>query len=102
MVTEGGEGGGVESRRLHRPWPYRCILVNLARAPSLLAKGAPSRPADLWRDDVDAVVVPAGACGGAAVMSLHAGRALVVAVEENTCTLEVRAEALRMKGVVVL
>ena len=35
-------------------------------------------------------------------MSLHAGRALVIAVEENTCALEVRADALKMEGVVVL
>lgn len=79
-----------------------CVLVNLARAPSLLPRDAPSRPADVWRDDVDAVVVPAGACGGAAVMSLHAGRTLVVAVEENACALEVTAERLRMDGVVVV
>ena len=35
-------------------------------------------------------------------MSLQAGRALVLAVEENTCALEVRADALQMEGVVLV
>ena len=83
-----------------------CVLANLARAPSLLPADAdpapPARAADIWRDDVDAIVVPAGAVGGAAAMSLHAGRALVVAVEENECALQVSADKLKMDGVIVV
>ena len=79
-----------------------CVLVNLARAPSLLPPGSHGRPTDVWRDDVDAVVLPAGACGGAAVMSLQAGRALVVAVEDNECALDVQGSKLGMEGVVVV
>ena len=57
---------------------------------------------DLWRDDIDAIVVPAGACGGPAAMALVGSHALVVGVEENKCALDVTAEALRAKGVVVV
>ena len=40
-----------------------CVLVNLGRAPSLVAPGDAPRAGDLWRDDIDAIVVPADACG---------------------------------------
>ena len=36
------------------------------------------------------------------MLSLLGERALVVAVEENECALDVRAEALRAKGVLVV
>jgi hypothetical protein len=75
-----------------------CVLVNLGRAPSLVAPGDAPRAGDLWRDDIDAIVVPADACGGAAVLSLLDSRALVVAVEENRCALDVSAERLRVDG----
>jgi len=80
-----------------------CVLVNLGRAPSLLDGSERPLPGDVWQDDFDAIVVPAGACGGPAAMSLlGTKRALVVAVEENTCALEVSADALRAQGVVVV
>lgn len=77
-----------------------CVLVNLARAPSLLDGTERPRPGDVWREDVDAIVLPAGACGGPAALALHGSRALVVAVEENTCALDVTAERLSAPGVV--
>jgi hypothetical protein len=76
--------------------------VNLARAPALLDGSERPLPGDLWSDDIDAIVVPAGACGGAAVMARLGTRSLVVAVEENTCALDVSAAALRASGVVVV
>jgi len=79
-----------------------CVLVNLARAPTLLSGEESPRPGDLWREDIDAIVVPAGACGGAAAMSLVGSRALVIAVEENECALSVTARRLQMDGVVVV
>ena len=79
-----------------------CVLVNLARAPALLDGSERPLPGDLWSDDIDAIVVPAGACGGAAVMARLGTRSLVVAVEENTCALDVSAAALRASGVVVV
>lgn len=79
-----------------------CVLANLARAPSLLDGTERPRPGDLWSDEVDAVVVPAGCCGGPAAMALLGSGALVVGVEENACALDVTAEALRAPGVVVV
>lgn len=80
-----------------------CVLVNLGRAPSLLTGSEKPQPTDIWADDVDAIVVPAGACGGPAMMSLLGGQStLCIAVEENTCCLEVSADALRASGVIVV
>jgi hypothetical protein len=80
-----------------------CVLANLARAPVLLDGSERALPGDVWSDDIDALVVPAGACGGPAVLSLLATRrALVVAVAENTCALDVSPEALRTQGIIVV
>ena len=80
-----------------------CILVNLARAPALLDGSERPLPGDLWAEDLDAMVVPAGAIGGPATMARLGTRTLVVAVEENTCVLDVTAKALRSeKGVIVV
>lgn len=83
-----------------------CVLVGLAGAPSLLVPqgGAPPPPAagDVWATDVDVVVVPADACGGAGLLAL-AGRPnppLVVAVAANTTVLDVPPEAVGITGVV--
>ena len=107
-----------------------CILSNLATAPSLLDGTERPLPGDLWADDLDAIVVPAGACGGPAVMALLGGgggggggdnadddgersrhhsnsigrttSALVIAVEENQCALDVSPDALRAEGIVLV
>jgi len=79
-----------------------CVLVNLGRAPSLLDGSERPLSGDMWSDDVDAIVVPAGACGGPGAMALLGTRTLVVAVEENVCALDVTAEALRASGVIVV
>lgn len=78
-----------------------CVLVGLSRAPALVSVSSGMsgelRGGDGVIDaaDVDAVVVPADAFGGAALMSL-AGRprVLVVAVEENMTGLGVGPEAV--------
>jgi len=77
-----------------------CVLVNLARAPALLDGSERPLPGDLWSDDIDAIVVPAGACGGPAALARLGTRTLVIAVEENTCALNVSAPALHASGVV--
>ena len=82
-----------------------CILVNLGRAPSILDGSERSLPGDLWADDLDAIVVPAGAVGGPATMARLGTRTLVVAVEENTSALDVTAKALKAEekdGVIVV
>jgi len=79
-----------------------CVLVNLSRAPSLLDGDERAQPADIWRDELDAIVVPAGACGGAALLSLLDTRTLIVAVQENKCALEVNPEVLGLHERIVV
>lgn len=77
-----------------------CVLAGLSRAPQFVVPGASGmamgEPA-LWSRDVDAVVVPASACGGAGVLSLAGGRAVIIAVAENTTTLAVTPESLGLQ-----
>jgi hypothetical protein len=90
-----------------------CTLANLHRAPALTARRAAAAAAaggeeggggggggvstshELWASDVDAVVVPASACGGVAVLSLCArAHVLIIAVEENGCLMRARPDEL--------
>lgn len=74
-----------------------CVLVGLSRAPqfntteSAFCQG-------LTAKDVDAVVVPRSACGGAGLLSLSARGVPVIAVEENTTRMRVAPEALGIKA----
>lgn len=63
-----------------------CVLAGLSRAPQFVTQ---PQPHDLWADQVDAILVPASACGGSAVLSLCHTKALVIAVADNTTTLNV-------------
>lgn len=74
-----------------------CVLAGLSRAPQFVTPGKGCR-GDLWVDQVDAVVIPAGACGGSAVLSLSQTRALVVAVDANLTHLQVTPEALGIRA----
>ncbi|MGB3200493.1 MAG: DUF3326 domain-containing protein, partial [Nodosilinea sp.] len=81
-----------------------CVLAGLSRAPQFvvppfIAGASPMGPSHtLWADQVDAIVVPASACGGSALLSLSR-RALAIAVEANTTTLAVSPEALNIPAV---
>ncbi len=69
-----------------------CVLVGLSRAPALWP--AAEAPAGSVRpDQIGAVVAPAGALGGAAVLAC-AERGVPVIAVENPCVLSVTAEAL--------
>lgn len=89
-----------------------CVLVGLSRAPDLVelfpaddaatatatATAAP-RPADLVHPgQIGAVVAPAGALGGQAVLSCAERGIPLIAVEGNPCLLAVTAEALGLKA----
>jgi hypothetical protein len=96
-----------------------CVLVGLSRAPQFVesqkAKGkrqkakfqlpAPTQnftsPAgDIWASDVDAVVVPASACGGSALLSLsRQSRTQIIAVEENQTSMQVSPEDLGIPAI---
>ena len=74
-----------------------CVLVGLARAPRLIRGGETRRSDQIWADQVDALIVPASACGGSATLSL--GDRLVIAVEANTTTLNVPPEPLGIRAI---
>jgi len=72
-----------------------CVLVGLSRAPDLVP-AAQARPTDLAIDQVGAVLAPAGALGGAAVLAA-AERGIPVIAVHNPCLLQVDAEALGLE-----
>lgn len=75
-----------------------CILVGLSRAPQYHTGQFPS-PTQLTTQDVNAVITPASACGGSALLNWAAQGKTIVAVEDNTTTLSVFPEALNISAV---
>jgi hypothetical protein len=72
-----------------------CVLAGLSRAPQFVTT-ASAQTHDLWADQVDAMIIPATACGGSAALSLGQRQTLVIAVEANTTTLNVPPESLNI------
>ena len=70
-----------------------CVLVGLSRAPDLLPAAAPAPAGTLAIDAVGAVIAPAAALGGAAVLAC-ADRGIPLIAVDNPCLLDVTAEAL--------
>ncbi|MEM8641761.1 MAG: DUF3326 domain-containing protein [Cyanobacteria bacterium P01_G01_bin.54] len=77
-----------------------CVLAGLSRAPQFMKSQAAlpqkTRTPSIWSDQVDAVIVPADACGGSATLSLSPR--LVIAVEANATALNVPPEPLGIKA----
>jgi hypothetical protein len=72
-----------------------CVLVGLSRAPDLLPWPSLEAPDPAWLrpEAIGAVVAPAGALGGAAVLAC-AERGVPLIAVQNPCLLDVTAEAL--------
>ncbi|MBF2025375.1 MAG: DUF3326 domain-containing protein [Oscillatoriales cyanobacterium C42_A2020_001] len=78
-----------------------CVLVGLSRAPQFITNSN-SAGGQIWADQVDAVVVPATAFGGSAVMSLGRSRTnspLVIAVRDNHTTMQVPPEFVGISAI---
>ena len=89
-----------------------CVLVGLSRAPQFVTT---HKAETIWADQVDAIVVPATACGGAAVLSFgqdapiafgmaspgHVSTTQIIAVGENQTRMEVTPEQLGIKAIQV-
>ena len=59
-----------------------------------------SLPGDIWASEVDAVVVPATACGGSALLSLsNQPQTQIIAVEENQTSMQVPPESVGIKAI---
>ena len=78
-----------------------CVLVGLSRAPQFILskQNYTPYPADIWAEQVDAVVIPASACGGSAILSLSNSKAKIIAVEENQTRMQVPPEPLGIKAI---
>ncbi|HEY9640102.1 MAG TPA: DUF3326 domain-containing protein [Coleofasciculaceae cyanobacterium] len=70
-----------------------CVLVGLSRAPQFVLPSS-GRSLDLWADQVDAVIIPATACGGSAVLSFSQSRTQIIAVKDNQTRLNVKGDRL--------
>ena len=72
-----------------------CVLVGLSRAPQFITEqNKNSTNSAIWADRVDAIVIPATACGGSAVLSFSQNKTKIIAVEENNTQMEVPPEPL--------
>lgn len=78
-----------------------CVLVGLSHAPQFVVNrgNLASLPGDIWATEVDAVVVPATACGGSALLSLSQLPTQIIAVEENQTSMQVSPEHLGIKAI---
>lgn len=71
-----------------------CVLVGLSRAPQFIS-GVNPQTSGIWANQVDAVVVPATACGSSAILSLcQQPQTLIIAVEENQTQMQVKPAPL--------
>jgi hypothetical protein len=75
-----------------------CVLVGLSKAPRFVD---PKMAGALTGDCVDAVVVPASACGGSALLSWASKSARIIAVTENQTRMAVYPEDLGIQAQVV-
>ncbi|ELS00372.1 Protein of unknown function (DUF3326) [Xenococcus sp. PCC 7305] len=75
-----------------------CVLVGLSRAPQFVTNRNNSSNL-IWADHIDAVVIPANACGGSAVMSFSDSPTTIITVAENSTKIKVPPEPLGMKTI---
>ncbi len=75
-----------------------CVLVGLSRAPQFVTQ---AQPQSIWADEVDALVIPQTACGGSAMLSLSQSNTRIIAVRDNTTTLNVTPEDLGREALTV-
>jgi hypothetical protein len=80
-----------------------CVLAGLGKAPQLVApESQQHNQLSITADQVDAVVIPATACGGSAILSLS-GRSSVqiIAVGDNKTQMQATPEKLGIKALQV-
>ena len=77
------------------------VLVGLSRAPQFVNKESNQFPhnSDIWVNQVDAVVVPANACGSSALLSLSQKNCQIITVEENQTQMQVPPQPLGIKTI---
>ncbi len=84
-----------------------CVLVGLSRAPQfIIPTNSDSIPASIppesiWANQVDALIVPATACGGSGILSLSNGKTKIIAVSDNQTAIQVTPESLGISVITV-
>ncbi len=77
------------------------VLVGLSRAPQFVVDNLSLQARHIWANQVDAMIVPASACGSGALLSLSNNRCLIVSVNENKTQMQVTAPVLGIKSIQV-
>jgi len=79
-----------------------CVLVGLSRAPQIITHRNLLRFNDITSDDIDAIVTPHSACGGAGLLALNClPNVQTIFVKENLTALNVTPEMLGLRGITV-
>jgi hypothetical protein len=80
-----------------------CVLVGLSRSPQFVDIIASSQPSGIInRANIDVVIIPESACGGAAMLALNnLNHIHTIFVRENTTALKVYPQLLGLKGITV-
>jgi hypothetical protein len=73
-----------------------CVLVGLSRAPQLVKQPSPDA---IWGREVDALIVPASACGSSTVLGFCQEKTVLIAVQENSTRMKVAPEPLGVKAI---
>ncbi|WP_066374961.1 DUF3326 domain-containing protein [Anabaena sp. CA = ATCC 33047] len=79
------------------------VLVGLSRAPQFILEKelTASYAADIWAGQVDAIIMPATACGSSALLSLSQKPCQIITVEENHTQVKVTPQSLGIKSIQV-
>ncbi len=76
------------------------VLVGLSRAPQFsITESNQCYKNDIWVSAVDAVIVPANACGSSALLSLSQRKCQIITVEENQTQMQVAPQSLGIKTI---
>lgn len=79
-----------------------CVLVGLSRAPRIMTSPNLFNADDITADQIDAIVTPYSACGGAGLLALNPlPHVQTIFVQENQTTLNVTPEMLGLQGIQV-
>jgi len=82
------------------PSGLMCVLIGLRDAPQIRRRPGRGRGPVIGLDHVVAVVAPAGALGGAPILSALSHGIAVIGVRENACLFDVSAQRLGLTGII--
>lgn len=77
-----------------------CVLVGLSRAPQFVQRPT-HRTDEIWAEQVNAIVIPATACGGSAILSFSQTSTQIITVKDNQTRLNVTAQHLGLSVIEV-